>query len=269
MIAPRRGYCRSGLACGVLGVVLVLTTAGIPVASGHSSPAPSMAGAAQTPLPTPQPTPTPPDEPLPRFLTLPFRSTAGMRIEQGWLWVGSGHEPLHGGVDYIRGQVHKASTWKSFPVIAAASGRACAGLDGQPSCGFTGVGNRVVMRHRLNGHWWYTYYGHLRTIDPSIPLNRRSDAKLMRGTFLGAAGYSGDPCCVIHLHFSVFDASYVEWDPYGLYARRGRYPDPAGKNGLRNGPDALWKSDPPRVPPSRSGSAARALVAPSRAARLR
>lgn len=177
-----------------------------------------------------------------------------MQIEQGWLWTGAGHEQLHGGIDYIDGKLDQSSTWDSFDVVAAAPGQMCAGLDGDPSCGFTGTGNRVIMRHRVKGHTWYTYYGHLRTIDPSIPFNHWSDT-VARGTFLGKAGHSGDPCCVVHLHFSVYDAAFVSRDPYGLYAFRGRYPDPARTNGLRNGRDPLWLSDPPRVAASSSRGA--------------
>jgi hypothetical protein len=188
----------------------------------------------------------------PRFLTLPLASTKGMNIQQAWLWSGGSRDGTagHDGIDYIKARVDSAPvTWKSFRVVAAAPGRACASRNGHSACGFASPGNWVVMRHRVEGRTWYTFYGHLRTIDSAIPLGRWSDARLVRGQALGMSGYSGDPCCITHLHFELLTGPGHRIDPYGLYARRERYPDPAGKNGRRSAPANAWTTNPPTRAP--------------------
>ena len=186
----------------------------------------------------------------PRFLTLPIASTHGMNIQQAWLWSGGSRDGTagHDGIDYIDAKVDSAPvTWKSFQVVAAAPGRACASRNGQSACGFASAGNWVVMRHSVDGRTWYTFYGHLRTIDPAIPIGRWSDARLARGHSLGMSGHSGDPCCITHLHFELLTGPGHRVDPYGLYARRERYPDPAGKNGRRSASANAWTTNPPTL----------------------
>ena len=266
----------------------VVVPSSSPTASPTHRPTPSATPRpARTPRPTPRPTPsaTKPPGPkttpppiggsVPQFLTLPLRSLAGMTIEQGWLWVGCCHPPLHGGVDYIKGTRDVPSTWQSFPIVAAAPGRVCAAGDGKSACGFTGVGNHVIIKHHVAGQTWYTYYGHLRTMDPSIPIDAWSSTAVARGQFLGDAGHSGDPCCVVHLHFEVLDSHYVIRDPYDLYATRTAYPDPQGTNGKRAGRESLFVSNPPRLPSAQAALPVAALigagsaVGPIRARRLR
>ena len=189
---------------------------------------------------------------MPRFLTLPLARTKGMHIQQAWLWSGGSKDGTagHDGIDYIQGRVDSPPvTWKSFRVVAAAPGQACASRKGHSACGFSSIGNWVVMRHRVDGRTWYTFYGHLRTIDPAIPLGRWSDARLARGQSLGMSGYSGDPCCITHLHFELLKSPGHRVDPYGLYARRERYPDPKGKNGRRSATANAWTTNPPTRAP--------------------
>ena len=194
----------------------------------------------------------------PQFLTLPLASTKGMNIQQAWLWSGGSKDGTagHDGIDYIRARVDSApATWKSFRVVAAAPGQACASRNGRSACGFASRGNWVVMRHRVDGRTWYTFYGHLRTIDPAIPIGRWSSARLTRGQSLGMSGHSGDPCCITHLHFELLTGPGHRLDPYDLYARRERYPDPAGKNGRRSGHANAWITNPPsRAPRYQTGT---------------
>ena len=98
----------------------------------------------------------------------------------------------------------------------------------------------------MAGQTWYTYYGHLRTLDPAVPIGTWSTTPVSRGQYLGESGHSGDPCCVVHLHFEVLDSHFVIRDPYDLYKTRSAYPDPQGTNGKRAGPDSLFISNPPR-----------------------
>ena len=183
-----------------------------------------------------------------KFLTLPFPIAAGMRIQQAWLWTGGGHADKHRGLDYIYGKIDRAWTWKSFPVIAAADGKACAQLKGKHGC-VEGIGNRVFIKHRVDGKVFYTYYGHLRWIDPQIPRGSLEDTiKVTRGQLLGYAGHSGDPPGVIHLHFELRNSHRYHRDPYDLYQARQAYPDPAGKNHRQAGPNHYWMTDPPASP---------------------
>jgi murein DD-endopeptidase MepM/ murein hydrolase activator NlpD len=197
----------------------------------------------------------------PRFLSLPFKVVPGMRIQQGFVWVGPGHVPNHGGIDYILGRRDRSATWKSFPVYAAASGRACANLTGRPGC-IKGVGNRVLITHTINGRKYRSYYGHLRAISKRIPMGGRT-VFVKRGELLGYAGYSGDPCCVTHLHFQLFDPQWRIVDPYGINSTRSAYPDPAGRNGIRNGRRSYWVTDPPSPPPTFTWVPVRKIPYPS------
>jgi len=188
--------------------------------------------------------------PVPRFLTLPFKVTRAMRIQQGDIWQGPpqpGH--VHGGIDYINGKLDRSRTWKTFPVYAAASGYACANLTDRKGC-IVGNGNRVLITHTIKGRTYRTYYGHLEAISTRIPLGGKKTVFVKRGELIGYAGYSGDPCCVRHLHFQLFDPHWRTVDPYGISGTRGEYPDPQGTNGIRNGRRSFWRADPPLPPAS-------------------
>jgi hypothetical protein len=196
------------------------------------------------------------------FLTLPFRSPTNKKIQEGFYWTGCCHVPLHGGIDYIQGVRDRSSTWKSFPVYAAASGMACAQVASRQSGCISGVGNRVLIKHKVNGKVFYTYYGHLKGMVSRIP---RGSAKVHvnRGELLGYSSYSGDPCCVTHLHFQMLTVHWKSIDPYGIYATRSHYPNPAGTNGKHVGSPSYWVSDPPRT--TVPGAAGAATAAPGAA----
>lgn len=185
----------------------------------------------------------------PRFLTLPFPETRGMHINDGW-YRDQG-TPLHRGIDYIKGRVGQGWTWKSFPIIAAAGGRACAALDDEPGC-IKGVGTRVLIRHRLaDGRVLYTYYGHLRRVARTVAVGTdRFSTRVKRGQIIGWAGKTGLPGTGTHLHFELLRAP-GEWiDPYDIRGYRDEYPDPAGRNELVSGPRRYWIEARPAPPPA-------------------
>jgi murein DD-endopeptidase MepM/ murein hydrolase activator NlpD len=167
-----------------------------------------------------------------RFLTLPFLNQPDMRVVQGWFysWWGA-----HFGVDYINGDIDYPYSWKTFDVVAAADGEACA------NC-VDGLGNTVWIRHTIGDKVYYTYYGHLATIESFIPYSRfASPVKVTRGQKIGTAGNTGT--WYIHLHFGVYNASRVPIDPYDLHTDRSAYypnPDP-----MRMGVNHLFMDDPP------------------------
>lgn len=201
----------------------------------------------------------------PRFLTLPFDHPERMRIQQGFYWTGAGHDKYHGGIDYIQGTLDRSRTWKSFPVYAAADGLACSQVETTQKGCIGGTGNRVLIEHTVDGKKYRTYYGHLRSISTRIPRGDKT-VKVKRGELLGYAGYSGDPCCVIHLHFQLMDDHWKTVDPYGINGQRDKYPDPAGTNGIRNGRKSFWANDPP-VPPSSFQDAPTKVIASPRPTR--
>ena len=189
----------------------------------------------------------------PKFLTLPFQSTANMHIQRGWWTVGPTglFNLLHHGIDYIDGVKDVPSTWKVFPVYAAAAGDACGALISQNGCvDFPGenMGNRVLIRHVVDGTVYYTWYNHLKSIARDIPLNSRSNTvHVARGQLIGYAGDSGSPG-LIHLHFELDDAHLKPIDPYGIYGPSFHYPDPAGTLNHKKSPAAnYWISNPPTV----------------------
>lgn len=184
----------------------------------------------------------------PHFLSLPFKATKGMHIQQANIWLGAPTPGrVHGGIDYINGTPDRPRTWRTFPVYAAAAGYACANLTGRKGC-IEGIGNRVLITHTVNGRTYRTYYGHLEAISTRIPLGGKRTVYVRRGELLGYAGYSGDPCCVRHLHFQLFDPNWRTVDPYGIDGTRGEYPNPQGTNGIHNGRRSYWISDPPTEP---------------------
>jgi len=183
--------------------------------------------------------------PVPRFLTLPFKVTTRMHIQQGQVWQGPPQDgKVHGGIDYINGRLDRSRTWRTFPVYAAAAGYACANLTDRKGC-IVGNGNRVLISHTVKGRTYRTYYGHLEAIAKRIPLGGKRTVFVKRCELIGYAGYSGDPCCVRHLHFQLFDPDWDTVDPYGIDGVRGEYPDPAGGNRIRNGRRSYWIADPP------------------------
>lgn len=191
----------------------------------------------------------------PRFLTLPFPQTSGMRIEDGFL---RGAGDVHGGLDYINGRVGRPGTWQTFPVIAAAGGRACAARSRVAGCGAdgisNGIGNRVVIRHRRDGRIWYSYYGHLKNFAPGLAVGTDTYVtRVRRGQFLGMAGESGNPNTATHLHFEIDTPNGTPVDPYDVYGYRSAYPNPRGTNGRDCGNDHLWRTCPPEPPDDTSG----------------
>lgn len=176
----------------------------------------------------------------PKFLTLPFTTDAQMAIQQGWK---SDSDPAHQGFDYIRGTTGNSSTWKAFPVVAAYEGWACR------NC-VSGLGDRVWIRHSVNGTTFYTYYGHLSAFDSAVP--QTGEAWVQRGQRIGTAGATGvvdsdgtPRPTWIHLHFGLKTAGNVWIDPYDLESTRSAYPDPNGTNGKQSGPDHYWTTNPP------------------------
>jgi hypothetical protein len=108
----------------------------------------------------------------------------------------------------------------------------------------------VLITHTINGKTYRTYYGNLEAISKRIPIGGTKTVFVKRGELLGYSGYSGDPCCVRHLHFQLFDPDWTTVDPYGIDGVRGEYPDPAGGNRIHNGRRSYWTSDPPSPPAS-------------------
>ncbi len=175
-----------------------------------------------------------PDQPG-RIFSLPFMIQPGMRVIQGWFysWWGT-----HRGVDFIHGDIDNPDSWKTFDVVAAADGESCA------NC-VDGLGNTVWIRHKIGGQTYYTYYGHLATIEPFIRSSvYASPVKVIRGQKIGTAGNTGT--WYIHLHFGVYNAARVPIDPYDLYSDRSAYyPNP---DCTRLGPHNLFMGDPPTDP---------------------
>lgn len=166
-----------------------------------------------------------------QFLTLPFDYHYGMGVAQGWIYSWGG---AHLGVDYIRGNVNSPSGWKTFDVVAAADGVACA------NCVY-GPGNKIWIKHTLGNTVYYTYYGHLATIEPSI---QSPTWAVTRGQKIGTAGNTGTT--YVHLHFGVYNASWAEVDPYALYTTRySYYPNSTYS---RMGANHLFTHDPPLYP---------------------
>ena len=203
---------------------------------------------------------------IPEFLTLPFASTKDMHIQQSWFFTNGIH---HEAIDYIKGTLDDDLTWKGFPVIAAAAGKACGQVVGKNGCAdLPGImGNRVLIKHRVNGKVYFTFYNHLRWIAGSIPLGSRNHTiHVARGQVIGFAGHSGDVPHLVHLHFQLLAAGLHPLDPYGIYGRRWKYPDPGSPNGKRAGADNYWASNPPKPPrlPRRAAPDAPVPIGPQR-----
>lgn len=214
-----------------------------------------------------------------RFLAFPFverdavMSEAPQYSDDGTQHLGAGFA-----FDYIAGNLSDSSTWRSFPVLAAASGRAIRSCEGatestkppytSPDCDL-GYGHFILIRHDAtteDGRHYFTLYAHLDpdTIDKEIPYRPRRDTDfdnwkaVKQGDELGKASQSGKRICVaascIHLHFEVFRGGYMldPVDPYdisrnGALKPRTQYPELSSR--AQCGPDSLWLTCP--TPPSR------------------
>jgi murein DD-endopeptidase MepM/ murein hydrolase activator NlpD len=151
-----------------------------------------------------------------QFLSLPFEPNGNMSILSGWYYNGGG---FHGGIDYINGSYSGVRGWKTFPVIAAADGKACGNCTSRQ-------GNAVWVEHKVGGQIYYTYYGHLASISEDIPQGSQSrTVAVKRGQFLGWAGDTGSRG-MVHLHFALMNANSQPLDPYTIGKLRGSYPAP-------------------------------------------
>lgn len=156
------------------------------------------------------------------FLTLPFNAGGDMTILSGWYYNGGG---FHGGIDYINGSFNNLRSWRTFSVIAAASGEACGNCSSRQ-------GNAVFVKHNVDGVTYYTYYGHLASISDAIPLGSQSrTVHVTRGQYLGMAGDTGAKG-MVHLHFALMNANSTPLDPYSIGKLRGAYPSPDYNPGI-------------------------------------
>jgi hypothetical protein len=202
-----------------------------------------------------------------RFLTLPFKSTKGMHIQRAW---GVFDGVQHHGIDYIHGIPGDPSSWKGFPVLAAAPGVACAQRAGKHGCielPDEKLTDRVLIRHRVDGRTYYTFYQHVTFIDSRIPIGAGGrTVHVKRGQRIGRTGPDEGAASLIHLHFELLDANLQPIDPYQIYKKSGAYPDPAGRNRLRAKPGHYWIDNPPQPPERSRPRQASATPSPSIAA---
>lgn len=169
--------------------------------------------------------------PLP-FLTLPFTDPR-IVVHQGWIY-SWGSE--HMGVDYATG-AHNSGKGESFDVVASADGYACGNCVSRQ-------GNAVWIRHSVEGQTFFTYYGHLASIEQNIPLNNQKNTVLVkRGQKIGVAGSTGSN--TLHLHFQVTGPTGIV-DPYDLWTTREPYSP--GCVQCRMGANYLWTTNPPSFP---------------------
>jgi murein DD-endopeptidase MepM/ murein hydrolase activator NlpD len=188
-------------------VIVGMVLSGVGTAQAHNSYAPPKNKAKTTAR---QQAPVP-------FLTLPFEPSAEMSVLSGWYYSSSGG--FHGGIDYIKGNVNNVRGWQTFAVIAAADGEACGNCTSRQ-------GNAVWVKHNINGQTYYTYYGHLASIAPGIPIGSQSrTVYVKRGQFLGWAGDTGSKGA-LHLHFALYNAASRPIEPYGIGKLRQYYPKP-------------------------------------------
>jgi len=190
----------------------------------------------------------------PKFLTLPFESPQHMHIQRGWWtpeFLGGPFTLKHHAIDYIHGTLDVTSSWENFPVVAAAAGEACAEVLGGTGCYDAPgeiMGNRVLIKHTVDGVVYYTFYNHLKSISDVIPIgSRNKTVHVKQGQVIGIAGASGNDPTFIHLHFELQDARGRWIDPYGLYSSSRQYPDPKGKNGILSGNKNYFLTNPPTV----------------------
>ena len=191
--------------------------------------------------------------PVPQFLNLPFdAANKKIVLQRAWTTVdpSTGKFTLnHHAIDYVNGTRDVPSTWKTFDVLAAAEGEACAAKTGQVGC-YNKVGeimgNRVLIKHKVDGQTYFTFYNHLASMPKKIPLNDIKDTvHVDAGEVIGEAGDSNSPG-VLHLHLELLDENFKPIDPYGIYGITDQYPDPRGKNGKDAGKKNYFLTDPPQ-----------------------
>src|SRR5438105_4683544 len=167
-----------------------------------------------------------------KFLTLPFTDPR-ITVSQGWLYDWGS---VHGGIDYMLGDRH-STNWQPFDVVAAADGWACGNCTSRQ-------GNAVWIKHEVEGHNYFTYYGHLATIDPSIPQGGQGDTVwVRRGQKIGVSGKTGAD--VVHLHFQVNNGPDMV-DPYDLWTTYQTYAPGCWSCSMGNA--NLWTTNPPSLP---------------------
>lgn len=178
----------------------------------------------------------------PRFLSLPFPIDPQMEVFHGWQYTHNKQPQC--GIDF--GRRDERGALMGFPVLASADGEACADRDDTGSGCVSGFGDRVLIRHQVEGQTYYTYYGHLESISPNIPIGSRSETvRVRRGEVIGYAGDTGTFGGSIHLHYGIANPSFGWYDPYDLWTTAHIYPNPTGSNGLLSGPNFFWTTNPP------------------------
>ena len=189
---------------------------------------------------------------VPQFLTLPFNaSDKHIAMQRAWWTLDPNTGTftlLHHGIDWVNGTRDVPITWKPFDVLAAAGGEACGAKTGQGGCFDDGeiMGNRVLIKHNVDGQIYYTFYNHLATIASNIPLNNvHRTVHVDAGDKIGVAGDSAS-VGLLHLHFELLGADMKPIDPYGIYGITDQYPDARGKNGKDAGKKNYFLTDPPQ-----------------------
>lgn len=163
------------------------------------------------------------------FLTLPF-TDPHVLVNQGWLY---NWGSLHGGTDYVLGGIDTAHG-QSFDVVASADGWACGNCTSRE-------GNAVWIKHIVNGQTYYTYYGHLASIEAGIPTgDQKNTVWVQRGQKIGISGSTG--ATTVHLHFQV-NLPSGPVDPYDLWSTREPYMP--GCRTCSLGVNNLWSTNPP------------------------
>ncbi|OGH21250.1 MAG: hypothetical protein A2958_02005 [Candidatus Levybacteria bacterium RIFCSPLOWO2_01_FULL_38_13] len=155
------------------------------------------------------------------LLDLPFPPDPNMRIQQAW----TGPNPTHHALDIIKGKLNDSSTWETFPVLAAADGKACANPEDKQ-------GEAVMIQHMVREITIYTYYGHLQSIKEGMPDCGGIPEEVKRGDFIGMAGATGvldedkNPQPEwIHVHFRIFDENDISIDGFDISGPREYYPN--------------------------------------------
>jgi len=184
---------------------------------------------------------------LTRFLKLPFQPDSSMNIQTTF-------NPSHHGIDFILGEVDNSATWRTFSVVAPTDAEYCA--NPRDSQGTASFGRKLV-----GGEYIYMYFGHLATLNPTLPEQSTGQwVEMKAGTILGSAGATGVVDSLgnprpdwTHLHFSVGrvvqqngNSEYVTFNPYDLGENTARvdYPNPSWTNGKSCGPKTLWADCP-------------------------
>jgi hypothetical protein len=185
----------------------------------------------------------------PKFLTLPFNEPKGIVIQRAWVTRGSSgaFDLIHHAIDYVNGKRDQFANWQKFDAVAAADGEACGARTGQGGCFDSGeiMGNRVLIKHKVDGEVFYTFYNHLDSIADNIPLNdAKNTVSVKQGDVIGVVGESNSPG-FLHLHWELLDANKKPIDPYGIYGITDQYPDPRGKNGREAGKKSYFIDNPP------------------------